>query len=137
MPYTFTVTNTGNVTLTGVDGQPTRSARRVISARPGDTNSDAQAPDDRDVDLQLRTHTVTQAEIDAGGNLSNTVTVDSAESGPDTDTRRTSRSAQTPALTVDKSSTTTVGDGRRASRCRTPSRSRTPATMTLTNVTVS
>ena len=29
---------------------------------------------------------MTQAEIDAGGNLSNTVTADSAESAPDTDT---------------------------------------------------
>src|SRR5258705_13848027 len=32
-------------------------------------------------------HTVTQAEIDAGGNLHNLVTADSAESAPDTDTK--------------------------------------------------
>ena len=31
-------------------------------------------------------HTVTQAELDAGGNLTNTVTADSNETPPDTDT---------------------------------------------------
>ena len=50
---------------------------------------------------------MTQAEIDAGGNLSNTVTVDSAESAPDTDTVNIPI-AQTPALNVAKRSTTTA-----------------------------
>ena len=31
-------------------------------------------------------HTVTQAELDAGGDLTNTVTADSNETPPDTDT---------------------------------------------------
>ena len=49
---------------------------------------------------------MTQAEVDAGGNLSNTVTADSTESGPDTDTLNIPVS-QTPALNVVKTSTTT------------------------------
>ena len=51
-------------------------------------------------------HTVSQAELDAGGSLSNTVTADSNESGPDTDTLLIPVS-QNPLLEVVKSSTTT------------------------------
>ena len=50
-------------------------------------------------------HTVSQAELDAGGSLSNTVTADSNESGPDTDTLLIPVS-QNPLLEVVKSSTT-------------------------------
>ncbi|MBI5675510.1 MAG: DUF11 domain-containing protein, partial [Nitrospirae bacterium] len=84
VPYTFTVTNSGNLTLNGI----TVSDPKCDSApayQSGDTNSDNK--------LQLSEtwiyaciHTVTQIEIDAGGNLSNTVTADSTESVPDTDT---------------------------------------------------
>ena len=108
VPFTFTVTNTGNVTLTNVTVSDPKCTS-VISGPTGDTNSDAKLADHRDVDLHC-THTVTQAEIDAGGNLTNTVTVDSAESGPDTDTI-TIPITQTPALAVVKSSTTTAVTG--------------------------
>ena len=84
VPYTFVVTNIGNVTLTGITVSDPKCTS-AITGPTGDTNIDSK--------LQLTetwtytcNHTVTQAEIDAGGNLSNTVTADSAESGPDTDT---------------------------------------------------
>ena len=103
MPYPFTVTNTGNVTLTGLTvTDPKCDAAPTLTS--GDTNADSK--------LQLAetwvytcNHTVTQAEIDAGGNLSNTVTVDSAESAPDTSTLNIPV-AQSPSIDVVKSSTT-------------------------------
>ena len=51
------------------------------------------------------THTVTQAEMTAGGNLVNTVTADSDQTVPTTDTN-TIPITQSPAMTVDKTSTT-------------------------------
>ncbi len=103
VPYTFTVTNTGNVTLTGITiSDPKCAAAPVLSA--GDGNADGR--------IQLAetwvygcSHTVTQAEVDAGGNLSNTVTVDSVESAPATSTLNIPV-AQTPSIHVVKSSTT-------------------------------
>ena len=50
--------------------------------------------------------------MDAGGNLSNTVTADSTESAPATSTLNIPV-VQSPAIDVVKSSTTTVGDRRR------------------------
>ncbi|HEY3311314.1 MAG TPA: hypothetical protein VGK00_06700 [Anaerolineales bacterium] len=89
VPYTFTVTNIGNVTLTGVTVvDPKCDAAPAYQS--GDTNTDSK--------LQLTeiwtytcSHTVTQAELDAatGPNpqLHNLVTADSNESLPDTDTK--------------------------------------------------
>ena len=103
LPYSFTVTNTGNVTLTGITvSDPKCAAAPVLSA--GDGNADAK--------LQLAetwlyacSHTVTQAEVDAGGNLSNTVTADSVESAAATSTLNIPV-AQSPSIHVVKSSTT-------------------------------
>ena len=85
VPYTFTVTNTGNVTLSGITVTDAK-CDAAPAYQSGDSNSDGL--------LQLSetwvytcSHTVTQAEVDAGGNLSNTVTTDSTESGPATSTK--------------------------------------------------
>ena len=83
MPYTFVVTNTGNVTLTGITvTDPMCDAAPAFQS--GDTNNDAMLQT-TETWTYTCDHTVTQAEIDAGGNLSNTVTADSTESEPDTD----------------------------------------------------
>jgi uncharacterized repeat protein (TIGR01451 family) len=82
VPYTFTVT--GNVTLSGIsvtDGKCDTPPAYLS----GDTISDGKLQVG-ETWIYTCSHTVTQAEIDAGGNLSNTVTADSNESGPDTDT---------------------------------------------------
>ncbi len=104
VPYTFTVTNTGNVTLTGVT-----VTDAMCDAAPafqsGDTNNDGKLQTN-ETWLFTCNHTVTQGEINNGGNLSNTVTVDSDQSGPDTDTHLIPV-VQGPALNVAKSSTTT------------------------------
>ena len=104
VPYTFTVTNTGNVTLTGVTVADPKCTS-AISAPAGDTNSDGKLQR-TETWVYTCSHTVTQAEVDAGGNLSNTVTADSAETPADTDTLNIPIS-QSPALNVAKSSTTT------------------------------
>src|SRR5436190_577162 len=51
-------------------------------------------------------HTVTQAEIDAGGSLTNIATADSDQTSPVQDTLSIPI-GQAPALVIDKSSTTT------------------------------
>jgi hypothetical protein len=104
VPYSFVVTNLGNMTLTGITvSDPNCDAAPTYVS--GDLNTDSK--------LQLAEgwtytcdHTVTQAEVDAGGNLSNTVTADSNESAPDTDALNIPIT-QTPAIHVAKSSTTT------------------------------
>ena len=59
--------------------------RRGPSGPTGDTNNDGKLQTS-ETWVYTCSHTVTQAEFDAGVDLSNTVTVDSAESAPDTDT---------------------------------------------------
>ena len=99
-------------------GQPdadamSRSADPKCDAAPsgptGDTNNDGKLQT-TETWVYTCSHTVTQAEIDAGGDLSNTVTVDSAESAPDTDT------VDIPiaqlALVAKTSTTTAVTGGR-------------------------
>ena len=105
VPYTFLVTNIGNVTLSGITvSDPKCDAAPLYQS--GDANTDNK--------LQVTetwtytcSHTVTQAEIDAGGNLSNTATADSTESAPDTDTQDIPIT-QSPAILVVKASTTAL-----------------------------
>ena len=67
VPYTFTVTNTGNVTLTGITvSDPKCTAAPTLSS--GDTNADAKLQR-TETWVYGCSHTVTQAEVDAGGNL--------------------------------------------------------------------
>ena len=84
VPYTFTVTNTGNVTLTGMTVSDPKCTSAILARRVIRTVTASC----RRTETWVYTcsHTVTQTEIDAGGNLSNTVTADSAET-PVTRTR--------------------------------------------------
>ncbi len=108
VPYTFTVTNTGNVTLTGVTVSDP-DCTSAISGPTGDSNSDGLLQT-TETWVYTCSHTVTQGEIDGNGggdgDLDNTVTADSNETGPDTDSLAIPI-VQNPALNVAKSSTTT------------------------------
>ncbi|MCC5758112.1 hypothetical protein, partial [Klebsiella pneumoniae] len=83
VPYTFVVTNTGNMTLTNITvSDPNCDVSPLFVS--GDNNHDSMLQVTETWSYSCN-HTVTQDEIDAGGNLLNTVTADSDESGPDTD----------------------------------------------------
>ncbi|MDX9848796.1 MAG: hypothetical protein RBT74_17590, partial [Tenuifilaceae bacterium] len=105
VPYTFAVTNVGNQILTGITvvDPMCDAAPSYVS---GDTNSDSKL-DLNETWTYACSHTVTQVEIDGGGNLSNTVTADSNESDYDTDSLNIPI-AQNATLTVEKSSATTI-----------------------------
>jgi LPXTG-site transpeptidase (sortase) family protein len=96
--YSYLVTNTGSVTLTG------------ISLSDDNDNDDMSCPGTTlAVGASMTcsaTHTFTQAELDAGGNLSNTVTASSNEA-PDATDSLDIPIVQNAAMTVAKSSTTT------------------------------
>ena len=75
VPYSFVVTNIGNITLSGITvSDPNCDAPPAYQS--GDTNTDTLL-DLSETWTYTCSHTVTQAEMDAGGNLSNTVTADS------------------------------------------------------------
>ncbi len=120
VPYSFLVTNTGNVTVTGItisDPKVPTITCDATSLAPGVSTTCTGS------------HTVTQAEMDApSGTLVNTVTVKS--SAPDATDTHTIPVAKDPKLTVDKT--------RRRRRSRRPARScRTASVVTNTgNVTV-
>ncbi|MBW6441420.1 hypothetical protein K0B04_00735 [Patescibacteria group bacterium] len=84
VPYTFTVTNPGNRTLTGVTVTDPMCDKDTLIFVYGDTNADGELQTD-ETWIYACNHTVTQTEINAGGYLSNTVTADSNESDEDTD----------------------------------------------------
>ena len=104
VPYRFAVSNPGNTTLTGIAISDAKcDAAPVYDS--GDSNSDNK--------LQITetwiftcSHTVSQAEIDAGGTLTNTVTVDSDQTTPTTDTLNIPIE-QNPVINVVKTSSTT------------------------------
>lgn len=108
VPYSYLVTNTGNITLTGIsliddniDGSVSCPAASLPPA-PGANTMTCTAQ-----------HTVTQAEMNAGGNLTNNVTASSNEA-PDATDSLSIPITQTPGMSVVKSSTATaysmVGD---------------------------
>jgi uncharacterized repeat protein (TIGR01451 family) len=104
VPYTFAVTNPGNVTLTGiVVTDPTCSAGPSFVS--GDTNNDGMLQT-TETWTYTCTRTVTQAQIDAGGVLTNTVTAQSNES-PDATDSLNIPITQSPALSIDKTATET------------------------------
>jgi uncharacterized repeat protein (TIGR01451 family) len=84
VPYVFVMTNPGNVTLSSITALDANCDADPVYWY-GDDNSDYKIQITETVFLTC-THTVIQAEIDAGGFLTNTVTVDSLESEEDTDT---------------------------------------------------
>ena len=94
--YTYVVKNEGNTTLTGVtlkDDKLGAISCPVTELAPGaSTTCTAQ-------------YTVTQADIDQGGSITNVATADSNQTDPATDSLAIPV-AQNPALSVDKSSNT-------------------------------
>ena len=96
--YNYLIKNTGNITLTGiiltddnVDTQPTCVTTILV---PGaETNCTA-------------VYTVKQSDIDAGGNITNNVTVSSNEA-PDVSDQLNIPVNGTAAMTIDKTSTST------------------------------
>jgi uncharacterized repeat protein (TIGR01451 family) len=83
VPYTFEVSNVGNITLTGITvTDPNCNADPVYVS--GDTNSD-QNLQTTEVWIYTCSHTVTDAEFIVGGVLHNTVEANSNEVGPDED----------------------------------------------------
>ena len=98
--YTITVANTGNTTLTGVAvTDPNADAGSILLVADA-----ASADGELDVGetwSYTATHTVTQAEIDAGAPLVNVATADSTQSDTDTDDA-TVPVDQNPALNIVK-----------------------------------
>ena len=82
--YTFTVTNAGNQTLTGVSVSDADCDPATLVYAGGDANADAKLQLDETWTYTCE-RTVTQTEVDAGGPISTIVTADSAESAPATD----------------------------------------------------
>lgn len=111
IPYVFTLTNKGNVTLTGI----------TVTDGICDASPTYQSGDDGDKKLQLNetwiytcNHTVTQGEIDTNGggdgDLDNTVWADSNESPSDDDSMFIPIT-QSPVLNVIKEADVTSVDG--------------------------
>ena len=80
--YTISVENTGNQTLTGVTVTDPfiSNLTRIEDAATADNELDV-----KETWYYTASHTVTQAEMDAGGNIVNTATADSDQTGEDTD----------------------------------------------------
>ena len=130
LAYAFTVTNTGNVTLTGVmvtDPQATVSGGPITLA-PGQSDSTAFTA----------VHVTTQAEVDAGS-FTNTATVaGTPPSGPavtDTDSATLPASQATASIQLVKSALQSSYDAVGATLAYTFTVTNT-GTVTLTNVTV-
>jgi len=108
VPYSYLVTNTGNITLTGIsliDDNIDGSVSCPAASLPPTSGSNTMTC--------TAQHTVTLAEMNAGGNLTNNVTASSNEA-PDATDSLSIPITQTPGMSVVKSSTATtytmVGD---------------------------
>lgn len=100
--YSFSVTNTGNVTLTTItlsDPKTNILGGPIASLAPGDTDSTSFTG----------THNLTQAEINAGV-YTNTATANSTQGATAQDSDTQTLAAE-PALTLDKVGTLNEGDG--------------------------
>ena len=99
--YSYLVTNTGNVTLTS------------INLSDDNDNNDMSCPftvlGHTENMICTATHTFTQAELNTGGTLDNTVTADSVETTPVTDGLSIFIN-QTPSLSVTKDADVTSVD---------------------------
>ena len=99
IPYSYAVTNTGNVTMTGLALADTNTDAApvclVTTLAPGESTTCTAV------------HTVTQAELDAGGSVSNSVTATTGQGATATDSLDIPIS-QSPKLTIAKS--ITAGD---------------------------
>ncbi|WP_158270365.1 DUF11 domain-containing protein [Limnohabitans sp. 2KL-17] len=108
--YTIAVQNTGNQTLTGVTvSDPFISDLTLV---------DSAATADGELDVgetwgYTATHTVSQAEIDAGSDIVNLATADSDQTGPDTDGASIPVS-QAPSLNITKDATVPGGSANAA-----------------------
>jgi len=98
VPYSYLLTNTGNVTLTGIALSDDNTDAVPVC---GDTTLAPSA-----TTTCTAQHTVTQVEMDTGGNLVNNVTASSNEA-PNAPDSLSIPITQSPSMTVAKSSTTT------------------------------
>ena len=94
--YTYLVTNTGNVTLTGI-GLSDNNTDGTLTCPATTLAPDATM-------TCSASHLVTQADLDAGGTLDNTVTATSEQRAHAADTLRI-RIAQIPGIVVTKKTT--------------------------------
>lgn len=115
--YSITVENTGNQTLNGLtisDSLNLNGSPRTLTSGPtyvsGDTNGNGQI-NTTETWVYTATYVVTQADIDAGGTFSNTVTFDTAQTSPSTSAPATTTITQSPALSIVKSGIITTDGG--------------------------
>ncbi len=97
LAYTITITNTGNVGLSGITLTNSLGGSPVLVS--GDANSNSIIETD-EVWLYSVAANVTQAQINAGTDLVNTVSVATAEIATPVVRAATTRITQTPAVTV-------------------------------------
>ncbi len=96
--YTIAVENTGNQTLTGVTVTDPFISNLTLVADAASADGEL---DVGETWHYTATHTVTQAEIDAGSNIVNTATADSDQTGPDSDDASIPVT-QSPVIAIDK-----------------------------------
>ena len=109
--YSYLVTNTGNVTLTGIalvdDNTDAAPVCLVTTLAPAETTTCSAS------------HSVSQAELDLGADIVNNVDAGSDQGATASDSLSLPVS-QSPALTVEKSSTTSRSDRHRRRRLQLP-----------------